>query len=58
VASLSRANSLRIFNGRTKYDQWIFLAGQPRQLGRQLGPTGPGVPGASPGPRPSAVPLR
>jgi type II secretory pathway pseudopilin PulG len=52
VASLSHDNSLRIFNGRTRYDQWIFLAGQPRLLGRTAGPTVPGagrnVPGAGP----------
>jgi len=53
VASFSHVNSLRIFNGRTRYDQWIFLAGQPRTLGRAAGPTVPGavptVPGAGPG---------
>jgi type II secretory pathway pseudopilin PulG len=37
VASTSRAESLRVFNGRRRYDQWLFLAGQPRRLGRQLG---------------------
>jgi type II secretory pathway pseudopilin PulG len=26
VASTSHENSLRLFNGRTRYDQWIFLA--------------------------------
>lgn len=64
VASTSHENSLRIFNGRTKYDQWIFLAGQPRLLGRNKGPNVPGGGGglgASPrsGQRPpSAAPLR
>jgi type II secretory pathway pseudopilin PulG len=63
VASLSHENSLRLFNGRTKYDQWIFLAGQPRLLGRNTGPNVPGAGGlgASPGSgqRPaSAAPLR
>jgi len=52
VASVSHDNSLRIFNGRTRYDQWIFLAGQPRTLGRAAGPAvpvaGAGVPGAGP----------
>jgi type II secretory pathway pseudopilin PulG len=33
VASRSQETSLRLFNGRTRYDQWIFLAGQPRKLG-------------------------
>jgi type II secretory pathway pseudopilin PulG len=65
VASLSHDNSLRLFNGRTKYDQWIFLAGQPRQLGRNTGPNVPGgggglglSPGAGPRPAVSAAPLR
>jgi type II secretory pathway pseudopilin PulG len=58
VASLSHDTSLRLFNGRTRYDQWIFLAGQPRLLGRNQGPnrlpggTGSGLPPASPRPRP------
>jgi type II secretory pathway pseudopilin PulG len=47
VASLSGEKSLRLFNGRSKYDQWVFLAGQPRRLGRDLGPRVP-VPGAGP----------
>ena len=38
VASRSQETSLRLFNGRTRYDQWIFLAGQPRLLGRRQGP--------------------
>jgi type II secretory pathway pseudopilin PulG len=57
VASLSHETSLRLFNGRTRYDQWIFLAGQPRLLGRDKGPLrlpggggGSGVPPASPRP--------
>jgi type II secretory pathway pseudopilin PulG len=64
VASQSHDNSLRIFNGRTKYDQWIFLAGQPRLLGRNTAPNVPGGGGglgASPGSGqrpPSAAPLR
>jgi type II secretory pathway pseudopilin PulG len=51
VATTSREESLRVFNGRRRYDQWLFVAGQPRQLGRQLG----AVPGVAPGvgPRPS-----
>ena len=64
VASLSHETSLRLFNGRTRYDQWIFLAGQPRLLGRNTGPNVPGGGaglGASPGSNqrlPSASPLR
>ena len=54
VVSLNHGTSLRVFNGRTQYDQWIFLAGQPRQLGKPLGPQpagGLGTQGASPAPR-------
>jgi type II secretory pathway pseudopilin PulG len=64
VVSQSHEKSLRLFNGRTKYDQWIFLAGQPRLLGRNTGPNVPGGGGglgASPGSGqrpPSAAPLR
>jgi type II secretory pathway pseudopilin PulG len=55
VASFSHDKSLRLFNGRTRYDQWLFLAGQPRLLGRDKGPSrlpggtgGSGLPQASP----------
>lgn len=48
VASTSTDKSLRLFNGRNKYNEWIFAVGQPRVVGRTLGPTLP--PGA--GPRP------
>ena len=50
VASTSRETSLRMFNGRTKYEQWIFLAVQPRRLGKIQGPgpAGSGIPGAQP----------
>ena len=40
VASTSTEKSLRIFNGRTKYNEWLFVAGQPRVVGRQT-PAGP-----------------
>jgi type II secretory pathway pseudopilin PulG len=61
VASRSQETSLRLFNGRTRYDQWIFLAGQQRTLGPNKGPKPgsgglPGPPGASP--RPSPTPRR
>lgn len=53
VASFSKDKSLRILNGRTRYDEWLFIAGQQRVLGPQIG-TGvaPGgiAPSASPGP--------
>jgi type II secretory pathway pseudopilin PulG len=45
VASTSSDKSLRIFNGRTKYSEWMFIPGQPRVVGLQAGPTtiGPGT---------------
>jgi type II secretory pathway pseudopilin PulG len=61
VASRSTETSLRPFNGRTRYDQWTFLAGQPRKLGPDKTPKPaagglPGTRGASP--PPSAIPSR
>jgi len=47
VASTSEETSLRVFNGRTKYSEWIFLPGQPRDVGKPQ--RGPGVPGGAPG---------
>jgi len=59
VASFSHDASLRLFNGRTRYDQWLFLAGQPRLLGRNQVPGGlPGGTGASGMPPASPRPLR
>jgi hypothetical protein len=60
VASLNKDKSLKLMNGRSRYDQWLFLAGQPRLLGAnqglQIPPGGVGgVPGA-PGTRPSGFP--
>ena len=55
VASTSTDKSLRVFNGRTRYNEWLFLPGQPRVVGRPVGPAAPqpggGVrpPGTSPG---------
>ena len=51
VASTSTEKSLRIFNGRTKYNEWLFVAGQPRVVGRQT-PAGP-RPGSAGGTRPA-----
>ena len=48
VASTSTEKSLRIFNGRTKYNEWLFVAGQPRVVGRQT-PAGPRPGSAQPG---------
>jgi type II secretory pathway pseudopilin PulG len=41
VASTSTEKSLRVFNGRTRYNEWVFLPGQPRVVGRPIGPAGP-----------------
>ena len=38
VASTSTEKSLRVFNGRTRYSEWVFLPGQPRVIGRPVGP--------------------
>jgi hypothetical protein len=59
VASTSDEESLRVFNGRTKYSEWLFLPGQPRDVGRPSRRAGvpgapPGVPG--PGTRPGLQP--
>jgi type II secretory pathway pseudopilin PulG len=58
VASTSKEASLRVFNGRTRYDEWVFLPGQPRVVGRQPGPPGTGLPrtpgATAPGSRPSS----
>lgn len=34
VVSTSRDESLRVMNGRDHYDDWMFVAGRPRVLGR------------------------
>jgi type II secretory pathway pseudopilin PulG len=41
VASTSTEKSLRLFNGRSRYDEWLFAPGQPRIIGKPIGlPTG------------------
>jgi type II secretory pathway pseudopilin PulG len=54
VASRSREKSLRIMNGRARYDEWYFVAGQPRVVGRTLAPTA--VPAQLPGGMPGGMP--
>ncbi len=49
VASTSTEEGLRLFNGRSRYDQWVFAVGQPRIVGRR--PVGPTAPGLQPGQR-------
>ena len=34
VATTNKDKSLRVFNGRTSYNEWLFVAGQPRLIGR------------------------
>lgn len=51
VASTSTERSLRVFNGRTRYDEWVFLPGQPRVVGRAPGPAAPRPGSAFPGTR-------
>jgi type II secretory pathway pseudopilin PulG len=52
VASFSEKESLRLMNGQDHYDQWMFVAGRPRVLGRDV-PVIPkgnaGVPSPGPG---------
>lgn len=55
VASRSTEKSLRVFNGRLKYSEWIFAAGQPRVVGRtSVLPVMPG--GGVPAPAPQGLP--
>jgi type II secretory pathway pseudopilin PulG len=57
VSSTSQDKSLRLFNGRQRYDEWLFVAGQPRIVGRRATPPGvPGVPGAPGRQAPSTSP--
>lgn len=55
VASTSTEKSLRIFNGRTRYNEWVFLPGQPRVVGRPVGPALPRPGGAFPTARPPST---
>ena len=55
VASTSTDKSLRIFNGRTRYNEWVFLPGQPRVVGRPVGPALPRPGGAFPTARPPSA---
>jgi len=53
VASTSKEQSLRVMNGKDHYDEWLFVAGRPRFLGR----SGPEIPGgnALPGQKPASA---
>ena len=48
VASTSTEKGLRVFNGKTRYNEWIFASGQPRIVGKPIGV--PRVPAAGPSP--------
>lgn len=54
VASRSTEESLRIFNGRSRYNEWIFAPGMPRVIGRPQTPQPrqPGGPSGTGTPRP------
>lgn len=54
VASTSKAKSLRLFNGRSHYNEWIFTVGMPRIIGKMpLVVPAPGTPGGgAPPPKP------
>ena len=55
VASRNTDHSLRIFNGRERYSEWLFVPGQPRIIGRPMAPVIPGInpPGTRPGTTPA-----
>jgi type II secretory pathway pseudopilin PulG len=57
VASTKKDKSLRVFNGRSRYDEWLFVAGQQCIVGLHPGmsPTGPSGPGQNPSPSPSVA---
>ena len=50
VVSKSAETSLRVFNGRTKYNEWVFIAAPASTAaGAEGGVQAPGVPGGPPG---------
>ena len=59
VASRNTDKSYRVFNGRSRYNEWFFMAGQPRVVGKLHLPGGmiPMPPGGGPvGPPVTAPP--
>ncbi len=59
VASKSKKKSLRVFNNAKSYDTWLFIAGQPRIVGKAPTIGGPGLinpPGSKGSPTPPASP--
>jgi general secretion pathway protein G len=55
VASTNKAKSLRLFNGRSHYNEWIFTMGMPRIVGKM--PLVIPVPGSGPGAGPAPKPI-
>jgi general secretion pathway protein G len=55
VASTSKAKSLRLFNGRSRYNEWIFTVGMPRIIGKMPGVVP--IPGSGPGAGGPAKPI-
>ena len=55
VASFSKEKSLRIMNGRTRYNEWRFVLNEPRRMGNNTGVV-PSNPGVTPTPAPSTGP--
>ena len=56
VASRSTDRGLRIFNGRERYNEWLFIPGQPRIIGRPMAPVIPGAIAPAPGPGATPAP--
>jgi type II secretory pathway pseudopilin PulG len=57
VASRSKQKSLRLFNGRAQYDEWIFAVGMPRFVGKPpVNMPGQPNPFPSPGGNPTGGP--
>jgi len=54
VVSTNTDESLRVMNGQDHYDQWVFVAGRPRFLGKDGPPIPPG--GNAGVPTPAATP--
>jgi len=57
VASFSKEKSLRIMNGRTRYNEWRFVLNEPRRMGRNTGVV-PSNPGVTPTPPPGGPGIR
>jgi type II secretory pathway pseudopilin PulG len=52
VASTSTDKSLKVIGGRSRYNDWLFLAGQPPLIPGPINAFGPGAPGLAPGQNP------